>query len=254
MFFNNLNTNNKDTSLYDTLGVQKSASETDIKKAYRKLALKHHPDRNPNNKEDAETKFKEISKAYEILSDKSKRDNYDKFGLDFVNNNSGMNMGNPFDIFDNLFGNAGGHSQRGRGRRGFKKGKNTLKTVEVSLEDIYNENTIEINLNLDIKCPVCNGLGCKQKSDLKICSQCDGSGQFIEIKTFGPGMISQSTRECFKCRGKGKHFDPQNTCLNCAKKIVSDSKNISINLNKSIKMEIKLFMLICLILMNMLMN
>ena len=235
MFFNNLNTDNKDTSLYTTLGVDTSSTENEIKKAYRKLALKHHPDRNPNNKEESETKFKEISKAYEILSDKSKRDNYDKFGLDFVNNNSGGNMGNPFDVFENLFGNAAGRRPNG-GNRMFRKGKNLIKTLEVNLEDIYNEKTVELTINLDVKCTMCNGLGCQRKSDLLTCPDCDGSGQFIEVKTFGPGMISQSTRECYKCKGKGKMFHPENKCLSCmGKKVVSDTKSISINLNKGIK-------------------
>ena len=99
MFFNNF-AKSQDNSLYETLGVSRESSETDIKKAYRKLALKHHPDRNPNNKEEAEAKFKEISFAYEILSDPQKKSMYDEIGLEAVKNNASMNMvDNPFDMF-----------------------------------------------------------------------------------------------------------------------------------------------------------
>ena len=106
----------KDTKLYDTLGVKPDASETEIKKSYRKLALKYHPDRNKDNKEECEAKFKEISAAYEILSDSEKRSNYDKFGLDAVKNMGGPNI-NPFDIFSSMFG-AGGMGGMGAGSTG----------------------------------------------------------------------------------------------------------------------------------------
>ena len=107
MFFNDLSGNQNDTSLYKLLNLEKSATSDEIKKSYRKLALKHHPDRNPNNKEEAEKRFKEISGAYEILSDEQKRKTYDQFGLDAVKNNGGADI-NPFDIFNNLFGDNGG--------------------------------------------------------------------------------------------------------------------------------------------------
>ena len=96
---------------YDLLGLEKSASEKDIKKSYKKLALKHHPDRNPNNKEEAEKKFKDISRAYSVLSDKTKRQQYDQFGEEGLRQFEGMSNsggGNPFDVFNNIFGNAGG--------------------------------------------------------------------------------------------------------------------------------------------------
>ena len=237
MFFDNMNNSSKnDTQLYDTLGVSKTASETEIKKAYRKMALKHHPDRNPNNKEEAESKFKEISKAYEILSDKGKRENYDRFGLDFVNNSGGVNVGNPFDIFENLFGNMPGQNRGHRAQRTRKRGKNLMKTLTVTLEDIYNEKMYNVTTTIDVKCKQCDGLGCQNKSDIMTCKHCDGTGVFIEVKTFGPGMISQSTRQCHQCNGKGKSFDIKNRCLHCmGKKYVAESQKLVVNLNKSIK-------------------
>ena len=120
MFFNNFS-NKQDNSLYETLGVSRESSDTDIKKAYRKLALKHHPDRNPNNKEEAEAKFKEISFAYEILSDSNKRSMYNDMGLDAVKNSASMPGagGNPFDMFSNIFGEMNrGHFQRQQKTKG----------------------------------------------------------------------------------------------------------------------------------------
>ena len=101
--------NNNNQDLYKVLGVSKDADEATIKKSYRKMALKYHPDRNKDNKEEAEARFKEISKAYEVLSDKSKRKLYDSFGMDAVNNGASSNMGeNPFDIFGNIFSQSNG--------------------------------------------------------------------------------------------------------------------------------------------------
>jgi DnaJ homolog subfamily A member 2 len=202
----------KDTKLYDVLGVSSNADADTIKKSYRKKALKYHPDRNKDNKEEAERKFKELSHAYEILSDTDKRSTYDSFGLDAVNNSGNMG-GNPFDMFSNIFSQSNGFenmfnmsSGRTSTSNRTRKSKNVMKTLDINLEDIYCKKSLNINFEKTIKCKSCNGSGAKDTSCIKICKTCDGTGVIISIKTFGPGMISQSQTTCNVCRGMGKNI------------------------------------------------
>jgi DnaJ homolog subfamily A member 2 len=193
MFFNNIS-NSKDDSLYKLLEVSRDANETTIKKSYRKLALKHHPDRNKDNKEEAENKFKEISSAYEILSNKEKRQMYDTHGLDALKNSGGSGI-NPFDIFNNLFtGEQGGHFFGGNMNRQ-QQNKPRVETINVSLEDIYKESTLKIKINKNI---ISSGSSSKQ------CSTCDGQGRIIQMRSLGPGLVTQSATTCNKCNGIGK--------------------------------------------------
>ena len=229
MFFNNFS-KSQDNSLYDTLGVSRNSSESEIKKAYRKLALKHHPDRNLNNKEEAETKFKEISFAYEILSDSEKRAMYNDMGLDAVKNNQGMPDGNPFDMFSNIFNEMNGPFARKRQT----KGKNRVEKLSVCLEDLYSNKEININLNKSVLCSKCNGTGGMYSSSIITCKKCDGRGSIIEIKTFGPGMISQSSRPCFECQGKGKTIKDGEICPECnGNKLVNTKKKIKTSLRSN---------------------
>ena len=248
MFFNG--GGSKDTKLYDTLVVSANATENEIKKSYRKLALKYHPDRNKDNKEESETKFKEISSAYEILSDKEKRSNYDKFGLEGVKNMGGPNI-NPFDIFTNMFGNDGPMNSGGPGGPGGPGGifgsmfgnreqpvkvNHRLEKISVKLEDIYNEDKISINYKKRCICSSCDGSGGLYKSSIIVCSSCDGKGSITKIVQFGPGMISQSTTQCYKCNGKGNSIKKGETCLECnGDKYVTKSEKVSVELNKSIQ-------------------
>lgn len=211
--------NEDETDLYKILGVSKDADDITIKKNYRKLALKFHPDRNKENKEESEQKFKKISKAYEVLSDDNKRKTYDNFGLDAVNNSGSMG-GNPFDLFGNIFSqsngfesmfNMGSSSRPNRNRN--KSSPNILKKLDITLEDIYNKRKLTINFDKIIKCQQCEGSGAKDKSCIKICNNCEGSGITISIKQFGPGMISQSQTTCSLCHGIGKHITIK--CLKC---------------------------------------
>ena len=158
--------NSNETDLYKTLGVSKDADEATIKKSYRKLALKYHPDRNKDNKEESEKKFKEISKAYEVLSDAKKRKTYDTFGLDAVNN-AGVGPENPFDLFGNIFNQSNGfenmfnmNSQARGSRNKTRSSPNILKNLDITLEDIYCKRKFNINFDKTIKC-VCNGSGAK---------------------------------------------------------------------------------------------
>ena len=250
MFFNG--SDSKDTKLYDTLGVTKSASETEIKKAYRKLALKYHPDRNKDNKEECESKFKEISSAYEILSDSEKRSNYDKFGLDAVNNMGGPNI-NPFDIFTNMFGRDGGGGGQGgdifsnmgggggmfsnmfgQGQQNVRV-KHRLEKVNVTLEDIYNEKSFKINFKKRCICTNCDGSGGQNKTSVIICNSCEGSGHITKVVQIGPGMISQSTSKCYKCNGLGKSIKPGEICKLCeGNKYINKNVSVTLELNKSI--------------------
>jgi DnaJ homolog subfamily A member 2 len=200
---------NNEKDLYKVLCVSKDASDSEIKKSYRKLAMKYHPDRVKENKEEAEQQFKEISRAYEVLSDSSKRKTYDTFGMDAVNNSGGMGE-NPFDLFGNIFSQSNGFDNMfnmgsRRSRNNTKKtSSNVVKKLDISLEDIYCKRNLNISFDKTIKCKKCNGGGARDSSCIKNCKDCDGSGITISIKTFGPGMISQSQSSCNSCMGKGK--------------------------------------------------
>lgn len=168
--------------LYETLGVEKSASEKEIKKAYRKLAVKHHPDKGGD-----EAKFKEISAAYEILSDEDKRQKYDKYGLEGVADEGGGGGRDASDLFSMFFGG-------GSRRRGPKKAPSVNHPLKVSLEDLYNGKTV----NLAVTRKVIVG-------EISTCDKCDGQGVVLEVRQVGPGMIQQMQRSCDACGGKGYH-------------------------------------------------
>merc|ERR1719491_913008 len=158
------------TKLYETLGIAKSADEKEIKKAYRKLAVKHHPDKGGD-----EAKFKEVSAAYEILSDPEKRVKYDKFGLEGVADE----------------GVGGG----GRRRQGPKRGEDVNHPIKVSLEDLYNGKTVKLAVNRQVIVG-----GAKQ------CHTCDGQGVVVELRQIALGMVQQIQRHCDECEGEGYHI------------------------------------------------
>jgi DnaJ family protein A protein 2 len=169
------------TKLYETLGVEKDAPLKVIKKAYRKLSLAHHPDRGGD-----EDKFKEVSAAYEILSDPDKRKMYDQYGLDGVSDD-GPGPGAGMDPFGDIFG-----GRRSR-RAGPKKGPPSNHPLKVSLDDIYNGKTVKMAVQR--KAIV---------GEVKTCQACDGQGSRIEIRQIGPGMIQQMQRACSECGGQGR--------------------------------------------------
>lgn len=242
-----------DTKLYQELGVEKTASTEEIKKAYKKLALKYHPDRNLNNKDAAEEKFKKVSSAYDVLSNPEKREMYDKYGLEGIKSmNEGMGGGAPFDIFEQFFGGGAGGGPFGGGGGPFgggggpfggpfsgfprnmsRKGQDRVEKIEVTLEDLYTNKTIKINLKKKVMCSACNGRGGKNVTK---CDQCNGSGSIMRIQQLGPGMIQQSSQICGKCRGTGKAMKPGDECKECnGSKFVYRSKTIEINLTKGMK-------------------
>ena len=226
-----------DTKLYDLLGLSKTASESELKKAYRKLAMKYHPDKaNDSNREENEKKFKEISNAYDTLKDPEKRKLYDQFGEEGLKGMGGGG-GNPFDIFENFFGGGMGgpfgFSNRGsRSRR--RRGQDRVEEIEIDLEDLYNNVVKNIEIKQRVLCLDCNGTGAFNKECIKICSSCDGKGRIMRIINLGPGMIQQSMSDCPSCGGKGKTITRK--CMKCdGKKLIIKTKKISIPIENGLK-------------------
>lgn len=202
---------------YEILGVQKNASAEDIKKAYRKVAMQYHPDRNPGDKA-AEDKFKESAEAYEILSDADKKAQYDRYGHAGVSGNGrggggygggGMNMEDIFsqfgDIFgDDVFGNFFGGGQRGRSgqrSRGIR-GSNLRIKLKLTYEEIAKGVTKNIKVKKHINCNTCGGSGAKDKGSIQTCGSCGGSGQVRRVQNTFLGQM-QTVTTCPTCNGEG---------------------------------------------------
>ena len=176
---------------YDILGVAKDATPAQIKKAYRKLAIKNHPDKGGDPE-----KFKKISVAYDTLSDPEKKELYDKYGKEGVEQGGG-GARNADDIFSMFFGGGGGGGRRQRGPR---KGKDVVHPLKVSLDDIYNGKVVKISVNRQrMKYPK----GMDSASAIRTCDACDGRGFVVQIRRMGP-MIQQVQQPCSKCGGTGK--------------------------------------------------
>jgi molecular chaperone DnaJ len=200
---------------YEILGVQKNASSDEIKKAYRKVAMQHHPDRNPGDKA-AEEKFKEAAEAYEILSDADKKAQYDRYGHAGVSGNGrgggfsggGMNMEDIFsqfgDIFgDDVFGNFFG-GQRGRGNQRSRgiRGSNLRIKLKLTYEEIAKGVTKNIKVKKHVGCTTCSGSGAKDKGSIQTCGTCGGSGQVRRVQNTFLGQM-QTVTTCPTCNGEG---------------------------------------------------
>ena len=211
---------------YEVLGVDKNASADEIKKAYRKLAIKYHPDKNPGNKE-AEEKFKEAAEAYSVLSDADKKAKYDQFGhagVDGAGPDFSGGFGNLNDILNDLFNGAfgggfgggfGGFGGFGGGRRQERvyRGRDIRVRVKLTLEEIANGVEKEISIEKNVPCPECGGRGAKNSSDIKTCPACNGSGQVQRVvNSFLGQTVTYST--CQQCGGEGKIIT--NPCSKCS--------------------------------------
>jgi len=225
---------NSDTKLYDILGVTKNASEKEIKKAYRKLAVKHHPDKNPGNQQQAEIKFKEISEAYSILSDSEKRQKYDKFGMAGVRDDDRGGV-DPRDIFAQFFG--GGGPFGGGPFGGFSENKQDDDILVVdfplTLEEMFNGGKKEVKYKIKVGCKSCDETGSKSKKICK-CKRCGGKGKVVMIRQMGP-IRQQIITDCPACNGTGIE-KPVDICEKCDGKgytIIEKSLNVPIRKNIS---------------------
>lgn len=211
---------------YEVLGVAKNASEAELKKAYRRMAMKHHPDRNTGDKE-AENKFKEAKEAYEVLSDARKRAAYDQFGHAGVDSGAGMGGGGFrggggfSDIFEDIFGDVfGGGGGRG-GSRAYR-GADLRYDLELSLEEAVQGTTVKVRIPVHVECGQCGGSGARKGSEPTICTTCGGAGQ-VRIQQ---GFFSVQ-QTCPHCRGTGRVIsDPCPDCRGRGR--VQEQKTLSV--------------------------
>jgi len=222
---------------YDVLGVSKSASPEDIKSAYRKLAVKYHPDKNPGDKA-AEDKFKEASEAYGILSDKSKKENYDNFGGHAAFENGGGQGGfggfggfggSDFsDIFEDFFGDFGGGGRRNSKRSSSNRGSDLRYDLSITLEEAYSGKKQNIQFSSSDKCSTCKGNGSKPGFSADRCTYCGGNGKVRSNQGF---FTVQQT--CPQCSGSGEEIT--NPCSDCGGNgIKQTSKKISVTIPKGV--------------------
>lgn len=208
---------------YDILGVSKNASQDEIKKAFRKKARQYHPDVNKDNPKEAEEKFKEANEAYEVLSDETKKAQYDQFGHDAFKQGGGAGAGGfqgGFGGFGGFGGGAGGFDNifdmffggGGRGQQGPQKGNDLREDIDISFEDATFGKSMDIEITRHEECDHCHGTGAEPGTKVDICPNCHGSGQETVIQNTPFGRM-QSARTCSRCHGSGKSIEKP--CTKC---------------------------------------
>ena len=228
----------KSSKYYDILGLSTNANPNQIKKAYIAKAKEFHPDK--NKAPDAEQKFKDISKAYSILSDPEKKKQYDLFGDDVLNMGGSGNI-DPFSMFNEIFkqgfpGGLPGFNSFPSGAATIRKtvGPSTLCNVSITLEEVYSGRVKTFKISKNDICHTCNGRGLKPGTNLKSCTVCNGKGMSVEVKKMG-NMIQQIQRPCIPCQTKGKIINDNDKCTTCSgSKIKSVDKNIKIDIPKGV--------------------
>lgn len=214
---------------YEVLGVSKNATDEEIKKAYRRLAKKYHPDANLNNKEEAEKNFKEVNEAYEVLSNSQKRKMYDQFGHDGPTGFGGGNPGGGYysystsgfsgfedfdlgDIFSSIFGGGSARNGSRRNNNGPVKGADLRYNMEITFEEAFLGVEREIIISRDEQCTTCSGSGAKPGTTSSTCGVCGGTGQVTQVQNTILGQM-QTTKTCTNCHGTGKVI--KEVCDNC---------------------------------------
>ncbi|KRT78784.1 Chaperone, partial [Oryctes borbonicus] len=228
-----------DNKLYEILGVSRSASDNEIKKQYRKLAKEYHPDKNPQ----AGDKFKEISYAYEVLSDPKKRQVYDKYGLKGMQEGAQDGGFGSDELFSHLFGGGlfGGFAGFGGGMRRRQRGEDTIHPLKVSLEDMYNGKTAKLQLSKNVICSACNGKGGKLGA-VQTCKTCKGCGLKVTYRQLGPGMTQQLQSRCPDCQGEGEIISEKDRCITChGKKVCNETKILEVHIDKGMKENQKIY-------------
>ena len=230
---------------YEVLGVDRNATDADLKKAFRRLAKKYHPDANPDNKEEAEKKFKEVNEAYEVLSDKQKRQMYDQFGFNapgaggtnggYYSYGSGFDgfggfsdfgdFGDIGDIFSSFFG---GSSSRSRRTNSARRGNDLKVNIEITFEEAYKGVEKDIVISRNELCNSCKGSGAKAGTGAEKCSICNGAGKIRQVVTTPFGQM-QTQKTCSTCNGTGKVI--KEPCPNCKGKG---------RIKKNVKMKVKI--------------
>jgi len=241
---------------YDVLGVQRNASAEEIKKAYRKMAIKYHPDKNPGDKQ-SEENFKEAAEAYEILSNAEKKQRFDQFGHagtgagSYGGGGGGMNMEDIFSQFGDVFGGGGGSpfdsffgggggQQRGGGGRRAARGSNLRIKVKLTLEDIAKGAEKKVKVNKQILCNTCDGSGAKDKSSFHTCKTCGGSGAVKRVTNTILGQM-QTTSTCPTCNGDGSEITAK--CTSChGDGLVRGEETITINIPAGVSEGMQLSM------------
>ncbi|KIY62309.1 hypothetical protein CYLTODRAFT_438937 [Cylindrobasidium torrendii FP15055 ss-10] len=223
----------RETKFYDLLDVPPTASEADLKKAYRKKALRLHPDKGGDPDQ-----FKEVTHAYEVLNDPDKRALYDARGEAGLSESGGMGGMDPQDLFSQLFGGGGGgfggSPFGGGGQQRQRKTKDLVHRVHVTLEDLYKGKTTKLALTRNIICTKCSGKGGKDGAVRK-CPTCSGRGIKITMRQMGP-MIQQIQSPCDECSGNGEIINAKDRCTQCkGKKVIPDKKFLEVHIDKGMK-------------------
>jgi len=226
---------------YDLLGIKPDASAAELKKAYRGLAMKWHPDKHAENKAEAEAKFKEITEAYEVLSDPNKKEVYDKYGEEGLKGGpGGFHARSATSVFEELFGGAfggfGGMGGMGGGRGGREGPKRTEDIhfqLAVSMEDFYKGRVRKLKVSRSVTCGGCKGKGSMKEGAVSTCSNCNGAGREMVTQRVGPGMIQQMVVQCRACGGRGESIAEKDRCAKCkGKKVVPEAKQIEVRIEK----------------------
>ena len=216
---------------YEVLGVSKNATAEELKKAYRKLAIQYHPDRNPGDKE-AEEKFKEAAEAYDVLSDQDKRARYDQFGHAAFENgggggggfySGGMNMDDIFSQFGDIFGSFGFGGGRRSGGQRVNKGQDLRVRVKLTLQEIATGVEKKLKVKKKVACTKCGGTGAKDSSSIKTCTQCNGQGYVTQIVQTMLGRMQQQGI-CPSCQGNGKTITAR--CPECGGTGLKDAEEV----------------------------